>query len=130
MANSGDACAPKAVAHQTIGVVDKDNFGARDGSLILLSQRPNGPGVIANHGSEEAVMTTSPRKYRARILRPIPYDDRNGGRSVAPVGSYDIAEIGEHFQFLAEREEPFEMPREHALQHHRSGHLHIEDWES
>ena len=75
-------------------------------------------------------MTDSPRKYRAHILRPIPYDDRARGRSIAPVGSYDIAEVGEHFQFLAENEQPFEMHRSHALEHYRSGHLQIEDWES
>ena len=26
--------------------------------------------------------------------------------------------------------DPFNMPRKHALQHHKVGHLHIEDWES
>lgn len=75
-------------------------------------------------------MTSSPRAYRARILRPIPYDGGSGSRLVAPVGAYDLAIVGEHFQFLAEGAEPFEMTREHALEHHRSGHLHIEDWES
>ena len=76
-------------------------------------------------------MASSPRKYRGQILRPIPYDDRNGLRSVAPIGSYDIAEVGEHLQFLAESSStPIEMPRAHALNHRQMGNLHIEDWES
>ena len=41
-------------------------------------------------------------RYRGRILRPIPYEDGSGGRLVAPVGSYEIAEQGEHLQFFAE----------------------------
>ena len=75
-------------------------------------------------------MATTPRKYRGRILQPIPYDDRNGGRSVAPVGSYDIAEVGEHLHFLADSSPPIEMQRAHALNHRRLGNLRIEDWES
>jgi hypothetical protein len=74
-------------------------------------------------------MTQSQRKYRARIVRPIPYS-QGDRRVVAPIGAYEIAEVGEHFQFLSETGDPFQMPREHALQHHRSGHLQIEDWES
>jgi len=74
-------------------------------------------------------MTSDPRKYRARILRPIPYD-HGESRLVAPVGAYEIAEVGEHFQFFSERGDPFQMPRTHALRHHQSGHLQIEDWES
>ena len=70
-----------------------------------------------------------PRKYRARIVRPIPYDSGDT-RLVAPVGAYEIAETGEHFQFISESGGPFEMAREHALKHHAAGHLHIEDWES
>ena len=72
----------------------------------------------------------SPNTYRGRIVRPIPYDDTAGSRTVAPVGAYDIAEVGEHLQFLAEGSEPFLMPKSHALQHHRAGHLQIEDWQS
>jgi hypothetical protein len=75
-------------------------------------------------------MATTPRKYRGRILQPIPYDGRDGARAVAPVGSYDIAEVGEHLQFLAESGPPIEMPRAHALNHRHLGNLHIEDWES
>jgi hypothetical protein len=78
---------------------------------------------------EETRMASS-NTYRGRILRPIPYDDSAGSRFVAPVGAYDIAEVGEHLQFLAEGSEPFLMPRKHALQHHRDGHLQIEDWQS
>lgn len=74
-------------------------------------------------------MPLAPKKYSARILRPIPYD-QGGTRQVAPVGAYEIAEAGEHFQFFSEDGDPFQMRREHALDHHRSGHLHIEDWES
>jgi hypothetical protein len=33
-------------------------------------------------------------KYRGRIVRPIPYEDGSGSRLVAPVGAYDIAEVG------------------------------------
>jgi hypothetical protein len=44
----------------------------------------------------------TPGKYRGRIVRPIPYEDGSGGRLVAPVGAYDIAEVGEHLQFFAE----------------------------
>ena len=69
-------------------------------------------------------------KYRGRILRPIPYDDGSGTRQVAPVGSYDIAEVGEHLQFFGEGFDPFQMPRKHALQHHKVGNLEIEDWQS
>ena len=46
-------------------------------------------------------------RYRGRILRPIPYEDGSGGRLVAPVGAYDIAELGEHLQFFAEGSIPF-----------------------
>jgi hypothetical protein len=80
-------------------------------------------------GNEEASMA-SPDKYRGRILRPIPYEDGSGSRLVAPVGSYEIAEVGEHLQFFAEGRDPFQMPRKHALQHHKVGHLEIEDWQS
>jgi len=69
-------------------------------------------------------------KYRGRILRPIPYEDGSGMQQVAPVGSYDIAEVGEHLQFFAEGFDPFRMPRKHALQHHKVGNLEIEDWQS
>ena len=54
----------------------------------------------------------------------------SGGRLVAPVGAYDIAEVGEHLQFFAEGFDPFQMPRKHALQHHKVGNLEIEDWQS
>ncbi|HZP98993.1 MAG TPA: hypothetical protein VFB13_05605 [Reyranella sp.] len=74
-------------------------------------------------------MPPEPRRYRARILRPIPYDD-GASRLVAPVGAYEIAETGEHFQFFSETGDPFQMGREHALAHHRAGHLQIEDWQS
>jgi len=74
-------------------------------------------------------MPPESRRYRARILRPIPYDS-GAGQLVAPVGAYEIAETGEHFQFFSERGDPFQMHREHALKHHRAGHLQIEDWES
>ncbi len=74
-------------------------------------------------------MTPSQRKYRARIVRPIPYD-HGETRLVAPVGAYELAEVGEHFHFSSESGDPFQMPREHALHHHRAGHLTIEDWES
>lgn len=73
---------------------------------------------------------TSTGKYRGRILRPIPYEDGSGNRAVAPVGSYEIAEMGEHLQFFGEDLDPFRMPRKHALEHHRVGHLEIEDWQS
>lgn len=69
-------------------------------------------------------------KYRGRILQPISYEDGSGGELVAPVGSYHIAEEGEHLQFFAEEGAPFSMPKEHALQHHKVGHLEIEDWQS
>jgi hypothetical protein len=69
-------------------------------------------------------------KYRGRILRPIPYDDSAGTRQMAPVGSYDIAEVAEHLQFFGEGFDPFQMPRKHALQHHKVGNLEIEDWQS
>jgi hypothetical protein len=69
-----------------------------------------------------------PGPWRARILRPIPYEGRSGRPLVAPVGSYELAKVGEHFQFSAEGLDPFEMPRKHALAHHKSGHLEIEDW--
>lgn len=59
-----------------------------------------------------------------------PYEDGSSGPLVAPVGSYDIAEVGEHLQFFAEDGVPFTMPRKHALQHHKIGHLEIEDWQS
>lgn len=72
----------------------------------------------------------SPEKYRGRILQPIPYEDGSGSRTVAPVGSYEIAEQGEHLQFFADDGAPFSMPRKHALQHHKVGHLEIEDWQS
>jgi hypothetical protein len=72
----------------------------------------------------------SPGRYRGGILRPIPYDDGAGSRLVAPVGAYEIAERGEHLQFFAEGRDPFQMPRKHALQHHKVGHLEIEDWQS
>ncbi|MBS0539248.1 MAG: hypothetical protein JSR47_10860 [Proteobacteria bacterium] len=81
-------------------------------------------------------MASAPRKYSARILRPIPYDAPAGPgaegatRQVAPVGSYDVAETGEHLQFFSEDGDPFQMRRSHALEHKRAGHLHIEDWES
>lgn len=78
-------------------------------------------------------MASASRKYSARILRPIPYDapgDRGGTRQVAPVGAYDVAEAGEHLQFFSEDGDPFQMPRHHALEHRRAGHLTIEDWES
>jgi hypothetical protein len=69
-----------------------------------------------------------PGPWRGRILRPFPYEDRGGRPLVAPVGAYEIAEVGEHFQFSAEGLNPFQMPRKHALMHHKSGHLEIEDW--
>lgn len=69
-------------------------------------------------------------KYRGRIVRPIPCEDGSGARQVAPVGSYDIAEVGEHLQFFGEGFDPFQMPRKHALQHHKVRDLEIEDWES
>ena len=69
-------------------------------------------------------------RYRGRIVRPIPYEDGSGSRLVAPVGAYDIAEVGEHLQFFAEGFDPFHMPRKHALQHHKVGNLEIEDWRS
>ena len=77
-----------------------------------------------------ASATDKSGKYRGRILRPIPYEDGSGTRQVAPVGSYDIAEVGEHLQFFAEGFDPFQMPRKHALQHHKVGNLEIEDWQS
>jgi len=69
-------------------------------------------------------------KYRGRILRPIPYEGGSSGPLVVPVGSYDIAEVGEHLQFFAGDGAPFTMPKKHALQHHKVGHLEIEDWQS
>jgi hypothetical protein len=66
--------------------------------------------------------------WLGRILRPIPYEARGGHSLVAPVGAYEIAEVGEHFQFSADGIDPFEMPRRHALAHHKSGHLEVEDW--
>ena len=77
-----------------------------------------------------ASATDKSGKYRGRIVRPIPYEDGSGARQVAPVGSYDIAEVGEHLQFFGEGFDPFQMPRKHALQHHKVGNLEIEDWES
>ena len=74
-------------------------------------------------------MPTEPKRYRARILQPISYEEGKA-RLVAPVGAYEVAETGEHFQFFSERGDPFQMHREHALEHHRAGRLHIEDWES
>ena len=74
-------------------------------------------------------MPSEAKRYRARILRPIPYGEGEQ-RLVAPVGAYEIAESGEHFQFFSERGDPFQMHREHALEHRRAGRLHIEDWES
>ena len=72
----------------------------------------------------------APEKFRARILHPIPYEDRSGSAMVAPVGAYHMAETGEHFQFSAEGISSFHMPRKHALYHHKIGHLEIEDWQS
>ena len=69
------------------------------------------------------------RRYNARIVRPIPFD-QDDKRLVAPVGAYEIAEEGEHLQFFGEDIESFRMRRSHALEHHRAGHLTIEDWES
>jgi len=69
-------------------------------------------------------------KYRGRVLRPISYEDGSSGPLVAPVGSCDIAEVGEHLQFFAEEGAPFTMPKKHALQHHKVGNLEIEDWQS
>ena len=77
-----------------------------------------------------ASATDKSGKYRGRIVRPIPYQDGSGARQVAPVGSYDIAEVGEHLQFFGEGFDPFQMPRKHALQHHKVGNLEIEDWQS
>jgi hypothetical protein len=74
-------------------------------------------------------MPDDPRRYRGRILRPIPYEHERG-RSVAPIGAYDIAEVGEHFHFFSEDGDPFQIPRHHALMHRQQGHLEIEDWES
>jgi hypothetical protein len=74
-------------------------------------------------------MAQAPRRYSARILRAIPYD-QGETRLVAPVGAYEVAEAGEHLQFFSEDGDPFQMPRSHALAHHRAGHLQIEDWES
>ena len=74
-------------------------------------------------------MAPEPRRYSARILRPIPFD-QGEARLVAPVGAYEVAETGEHLQFFSEDAEPFRMHRGHALEHHRAGHLTIEDWES
>ena len=59
-----------------------------------------------------------------------PVRDSSGARQVAPVGAYDIAEVGEHLQFFGEGFDPFQMPRKHALQHHKVGNLEIEDWQS
>jgi hypothetical protein len=74
-------------------------------------------------------MASSSRRYPARILRPIPYD-HGETRQVAPVGAYEVAEEGEHLHFFSEDGKPFRMDRNHALEHHRAGHLTIEDWES
>jgi len=71
-----------------------------------------------------------PGKYRGRIVRPIEYEDGSSGRLVAPVGAYEIAEVGEHLHFFGEGFDPFRMPRKHALQHHKVGNLEIEDWQS
>ena len=71
-----------------------------------------------------------PGKYRGRIVRPIEYEDGSSGRLVAPVGAYEIAERGEHLHFFAEGMDPFQMPKRHALQHHKVGNLEIEDWQS
>ena len=69
-------------------------------------------------------------RYRGRIVRPIPYEDGSGSRLVAPVGAYDIAELGEHLHFFGEGLDPFQMPKKHALQYHKVGHLEVEDWQS
>ena len=74
-------------------------------------------------------MASAPRKFSARILRPIPYGEGDA-RQVAPVGAYEVAEAGEHLQFFSEDGDPFQMRRSHAADHHRAGSLHIEDWES
>ena len=78
-------------------------------------------------------MAPAPRKT-ARILRPIPYGEGPYGEGdapqVAPVGAYEVAEEGEHLHFFSEDAEPFRMHRSHAVQHHRAGHLQVEDWES
>jgi hypothetical protein len=71
----------------------------------------------------------SSRKYSARILHPIPYGEGGTGQ-VAPVGAYEVAEAGEHLQLFSEDGDPFQMRRSHAVEHHRAGRLHIEDWES
>jgi hypothetical protein len=68
--------------------------------------------------------------FRARILRPIPYDSKEGGSLVAPVGAYEVAEVGEHLQFAADGLEPFQMEKNYALKHCETGHLKIEDWQS
>jgi len=77
-----------------------------------------------------ASATDESGKYRGRIVRPIPYEDGSGAGQVAPVGSYDIAEVGEHLQFFGEGFDPFQMPRKHALQHPKVGNLESEDWHS
>ena len=74
-------------------------------------------------------MSTDSRRYRGSILRPIPYD-HGETRLVAPVGAYEIAEVGEHLHSFSEDGDPFQMPRHHALMHRDHGHLQIEDWES
>jgi hypothetical protein len=77
--------------------------------------------------AEEASMASS-GKYHGRILRPIPYEDGSGSRLVAPIGAYEIAEAGEHLHFFADEGAPFSMPKKHALEHHKVGHLEVEDW--
>lgn len=69
-------------------------------------------------------------RLRGRIVRPISYEDGSTGPLVAPVGSYEISEMGEHLHFFAEDGVPFQMPRKHALEHHKIGNLEIEDWQS
>ena len=68
--------------------------------------------------------------FRAHILRPFPYAHKEGGSLVAPVGAYEVAEIGEHLQFAADGIEPFRMEKKCVLEHCETGHLTIEDWES
>jgi hypothetical protein len=68
--------------------------------------------------------------YRCRIVRPFPYTHRERGPVVAPVGAYEVAEVGEHLQFAGEGLEPFSMDKNHALEHLKTGHLTIEDWQS
>jgi len=68
--------------------------------------------------------------YRARIHRPFPYAHKEGGSMVAPVGAYEVAEVGEHLQFAGEGREPFTVDKNLAMEHLRTGLLTIEDWES